>query len=117
MNKLRMSLGAIYLALKKKETPLWLKLATIGTVIYILSPVDLIPDIPIIGYLDDVTLLSFLIVLLQKGIPEDILEKSRQEFQKQKNKYTKQAQKTVNENIIDYDEILQARQRKSPPSD
>ena len=48
------------------------------TVIYALSPIDLIPDfVPVLGYLDDIVLLPLLVSLSVKLIPEDILEKKR----------------------------------------
>ena len=48
------------------------------TVIYALSPIDLIPDfVPVLGYLDDIVLLPLLVSLSVKLIPEDILEKNR----------------------------------------
>ncbi len=43
-NRLKMSIAAIYLALKKKETPIWIKIAVVGTVVYILSD-RFFPDI------------------------------------------------------------------------
>ena len=43
-----------------KEVPWETLVLALGAVIYFLSPIDLIPDfIPIIGYLDDVTVVAF----------------------------------------------------------
>ena len=102
MDKLKMSLGAIYMALKNPKTPIWLKLATIAVVIYILSPIDLIPDYPILGYIDDVTLLSFMIYLLKNGIPKDVMKRSQEEILRRKQKMNRDAEQTANEMIIDY---------------
>lgn len=104
MDKLKMSLGAIYLALKSRETPVWLKLATLGTVIYILSPLDLIPDVPFLGYLDDVTLLSILIYLLKNGIPKDIMRRSREEMLRKIRTVNRNSRNTVDSVMFDYDE-------------
>jgi uncharacterized membrane protein YkvA (DUF1232 family) len=47
--------AALFLALKRKETPLAAKILIGIAVCYALSPIDLIPDfIPVIGFLDDV---------------------------------------------------------------
>ena len=45
------------------------------TVAYALSPVDLIPDfIPVLGMVDDVVILPFLLWLAIKLMPADIME-------------------------------------------
>lgn len=78
--KLKADIPAIFIALQKKETPLSAKIAAGLTVIYALSPIDLIPDfIPVLGYLDDLIILPFLAAITIKLIPEDIFEKCRLE--------------------------------------
>lgn len=104
MDKLKTGLSAVYMALKNPRTPVWLKFATILTVVYILSPIDLVPDYPILGYIDDVTLLSFLIYLLKNGIPKDVMQRSREEILRRKRKMNQDAEQTANEMIIDYSE-------------
>jgi uncharacterized membrane protein YkvA (DUF1232 family) len=42
------------------RVPLWLKLATAVTAVFIISPLDIFSDIPIIGILDDAALLALL---------------------------------------------------------
>ena len=50
------------------------------TVVYALSPIDLVPDfIPVLGYLDDIILLPMLVALTVKFIPTDIIERNRRE--------------------------------------
>ena len=69
---------AVFLALKDKDTPLVAKIFAGITVVYALSPVDLIPDfVPVLGYLDDVILLPLLITLTIRLIPADKLEECR----------------------------------------
>ncbi len=109
MNKLKMSLTALYLALKDKGTPLWIKLGVIATVIYILSPIDLIPDLPVLGYIDDVMVLSLMITVLRKGIPEDIMKKAREAVNSQVNQTAADAEKYAEEKIIDYDEFIKSK--------
>ena len=55
--QLKTDIPAVFLALKRKETPWHAKLLAGLTVGYALSPIDLIPDfIPVLGYLDDLIL-------------------------------------------------------------
>ena len=77
--KIKTDVPAIFLALKEKDTPLIAKIFAGITVVYALSPIDLVPDfIPGFGYLDDVIILSVLIALTIKYIPKDVLERSRE---------------------------------------
>lgn len=76
--KLKSDIPAVYIALKKKETPVIAKVFAMITIIYALSPIDLIPDfIPVIGLLDDIILLPILIAITIKFIPEEILSQCR----------------------------------------
>ena len=68
---------ALWIAMKKKETPIIAKLFTLLTLGYALSPIDLIPDfIPVIGYLDDLILLPLMILITVKLIPKGIMDQS-----------------------------------------
>ncbi|MBS7341368.1 MAG: DUF1232 domain-containing protein [Lachnospiraceae bacterium] len=76
--QLKKDVPAVFLALKDKDTPLVAKIFAGITVVYALSPVDLIPDfVPVLGYLDDVILLPLLITLTIRLIPADKLEECR----------------------------------------
>ena len=78
--KLKTDIPAIFLALKDKETPLPAKIFAGMTVVYALSPIDLVPDfIPVLGYLDDVILLPALVALTIKFIPADVLARCRED--------------------------------------
>ena len=78
--KLKTDIPAIFLALKDKETSWIAKIFAGITVVYALSPIDFVPDfIPVLGYLDDVILLSMLVALTLKFIPEDVLERHRKQ--------------------------------------
>lgn len=68
---------ALWIAMKRKDTPIIAKLFAILTLGYALSPIDLIPDfIPIIGYLDDLILLPLLIYITIKLVPKHILDEA-----------------------------------------
>lgn len=80
--KLKTDIPAVFLALKDKDTPILAKILASITVAYALSPIDLVPDfIPVLGFLDDIIILPFLIAMTIKLIPEDVwarnLEKSK----------------------------------------
>lgn len=76
--QLKIDIPAIFLVLKHTRTPWYAKAMAGLTIGYALSPIDLIPDfIPVLGYLDDVILLPFFIVLTIKLIPKDLFEECR----------------------------------------
>lgn len=76
--QLKRDIPALFLSLKDKETPILAKIFAGITVVYALSPIDLVPDfIPVLGYLDDVILLPMLVALTIKFIPDEVLEQKR----------------------------------------
>lgn len=76
--KCKQDLPIIYFVFKNNSTPLFSKLLAGITIGYALSPIDLIPDfIPILGYLDDLILLPFLITMTMKSLPESIIAEAR----------------------------------------
>jgi uncharacterized membrane protein YkvA (DUF1232 family) len=76
--QLKTDIPAVFMALKEKETPITAKILAGITIIYALSPIDLIPDfIPVLGYLDDVIILPGLIALTVRLIPPDIFAECR----------------------------------------
>ena len=76
--QLKVDIPAIFIALRKKETPVIAKIFAGMTIIYALSPIDFIPDfIPVLGYLDDVIILPVLITLTIRLIPSDIFAECR----------------------------------------
>lgn len=78
--RLNIEIPALFFALKRKETPFIAKIFAGITVVYALSPIDLIPDfVPVLGYLDDVILLPLLIAFTIKLIPQDIFEYCKQQ--------------------------------------
>ena len=80
VNGLKRDIPAVFLALKKRETPVLAKICAGATIIYALSPIDLIPDfIPVLGYLDDIIILPVLVALTVKLIPPEIFKQCRLE--------------------------------------
>ena len=68
----------LWAALRHPAAPGWLKLGTVLIVLYVLSPIDLVPDfIPGLGMLDDVVLVPLAIRSLLKRLPPEILHATR----------------------------------------
>ncbi len=73
-------LPALILALKRKETRVIAKIVAAATMIYTLSPIDIIPDMtPFVGILDDLIIFPLMLALATKLIPDEILEETRVE--------------------------------------
>lgn len=73
----RGDLKKLWWALRDPRAPGWLKAATAGLVLYLLSPIDLLPDaIPFVGLIDDVILLPlavrWLLAKLPAGLQADL---------------------------------------------
>ena len=65
----------LWFALRHPGAPGWLKLGTALIVLYVLSPIDLIPDfIPGFGLLDDVVLVPLAIRWLLQRLPPEIAQ-------------------------------------------
>jgi uncharacterized membrane protein YkvA (DUF1232 family) len=63
-------------AIKSPKTSLKKKAIAVGALIYFISPIDLIPDhIPVVGYLDDLAVLSLAVNSLTSGESELLAEK------------------------------------------
>ena len=78
--QLKRDVPAVFLALRDKRTRIIARVIAAITVGYALSPVDLIPDfVPVLGYLDDVSLLPALIALTIRLIPAEVFEQCRRD--------------------------------------
>ncbi len=75
---LKLEAYTLYLAAKDSRTPWYAKALVVSVVGYALSPIDLVPDfIPILGYLDDLIIISLGIGLAVRLIPRDVLDDCR----------------------------------------
>ena len=84
-NKLKKEIKTIYFAYQRKDIGFLPKVIIFLTIGYALSPIDLIPDfIPILGYLDDLIILPFLISISIRLIPKDIIEDCRKRAENEK---------------------------------
>jgi uncharacterized membrane protein YkvA (DUF1232 family) len=47
--------------IRSSRVPLWLKLSAVGLAVLIVSPLDPLADIPVLGLIDDVALMGLLL--------------------------------------------------------
>lgn len=65
----------LWRALRHPAAPAWLKWSTALLVLYVLSPIDLIPDVlPVIGLVDDLVLVPLAIRWLLKRLPPEMAQ-------------------------------------------
>jgi len=73
----------LFNAYKRKETPSWAKNIIIGAIGYFISPIDAIPDLtPILGYTDDIGVLSFGLVTIACYVDKEVKAKSKGQLTK-----------------------------------
>ena len=69
---------ALYLASRDPRVPWCAKAIAVAVAAYAASPIDLIPDfIPVLGYLDDLSIVPLGIALVIKLIPPEIMAEHR----------------------------------------
>lgn len=82
-DKMKAYVPAMFICMKRKETPFAAKAAAALAVVYALSPIDLIPDfIPVLGLLDDIIIVPALIALVIKLVPKKLMEECLAEAEK-----------------------------------
>ena len=65
----------LWFALRHPEAPVWLKAGTALLLLYLVSPVDLIPDVvPFFGVVDDLVLLPLALRFMLKRLPPAVRE-------------------------------------------
>ena len=66
----RTELGQLWRAFRAPETPMHLKALMLLVPLYLLSPVDLIPDfVPLVGWLDDLVVIPMLVSWIVSMLP------------------------------------------------
>ena len=64
------------LILLDRETPWYIKLILAAGLLYIIYPVDLLADtIPLLGWLDDLTVGSLLVALAVRLVPKQVIKR------------------------------------------
>lgn len=70
---LRVDARRLWFALRHPAAPLWLKVGTALIVLYVVSPIDLLPDaIPLLGWVDDLVIVPFAIRWLLDRLPPEL---------------------------------------------
>ncbi|NRB64536.1 MAG: DUF1232 domain-containing protein [Saprospiraceae bacterium] len=72
----------LFYAYRRKDTPGWAKRIVLGSLGYLLMPLDAIPDLsPLIGYTDDIGVLSFGIVTIAAYINSDVRRLAKEKLE------------------------------------
>jgi len=75
---LRRQTLVVYYAARDPRTPWHVRALAFAVAAYALSPIDLIPDfIPVLGYLDDLVIVPFGLMLVLRLAPREVLAASR----------------------------------------
>jgi uncharacterized membrane protein YkvA (DUF1232 family) len=78
----------LFFGLRDRRTTIWAKLPAILSIIYLLNPIDLIPDfIPFFGYIDDIVVVPLLLNVAIKLLPGDVREESIAKANRNQNKF------------------------------
>ena len=73
----------LFYAYKRKDTPGWAKKLVLGVLGYFISPLDALPDLtPLIGYTDDLGVLTFGLVTIACYINDEVKGNARQQLSK-----------------------------------
>ncbi|MGZ8259346.1 MAG: YkvA family protein [Caldimonas sp.] len=65
----------LWFALRHPAAPGWLKVGTALIVLYVVSPIDLVPDVlPVLGIVDDLVVVPLAIRFLLDRLPREIVE-------------------------------------------
>lgn len=78
LHNLARDIIAAFMAIRDPEVPILAKGVSLLSVLYVIMPFDLIPDmIPVLGWLDDLAAVPLAAYLAGKLIPHDILSRLR----------------------------------------
>lgn len=70
--RFRRDLVRLWHAMWSPRTPIDLKIIAFGLLVYVISPIDLIPDfIPVVGWIDDAILVPMVVSWLVKRLPQE----------------------------------------------
>ena len=76
--KWKQQLLILYYGMTDSRTPFFAKLPALASLIYLISPVDIIPDfIPFAGYLDDLIIVPLLLKTSIRLLPVQVMNTSR----------------------------------------
>ncbi len=69
---------------KDSRVPFWPKAALVGSLVYLISPIDLIPDfvVPLVGQLDDLAILYIAVRYFFASVPSAVLKEHTEAIQR-----------------------------------
>jgi len=74
---LRAKLSLVRRLFRDRRVPWWAKALLPALAVYLVMPIDLVPDfIPVIGYLDDLVVLLLVATLLFRAVPRRVIEEN-----------------------------------------
>jgi len=80
---IKLDVVALWIAARDPRVPFSAKVVAAAVAAYALSPIDLIPDfIPVLGYLDDLVIVPFGIMLAVWLVPPQLMAEFREEASK-----------------------------------
>lgn len=86
---LKLEMRPLMIVFRDPRTPWYAKAVAFFLVAYIFSPFDLIPDfIPVLGYLDDLLVVSMGISLVLRMIPVDVMDEARKTAAQEKDQFS-----------------------------
>ena len=81
--KLTYSALLLYYAYERKDTPQWARNIILGSLAYLISPIDAVPDLtPFLGFTDDLGVLSFGLVTIACYIDNNVRENAKKKVYK-----------------------------------
>ncbi len=94
------SILLLFYAYKRKETPHWARNIIIGTLGYVIAPIDAIPDLtPVLGYTDDIGVLGFGLVTVACYINDEVRKNARGKLKKWFGSYDEELLEAVDEQL------------------
>ncbi len=90
----------LFYAYRRSDTPLWAKNIILGTLGYFISPIDALPDLtPVIGYTDDMGVLSFGLVTIACYVNNDVKVKAKAQLKKWFKDYNEEDLKPIDKQL------------------
>lgn len=73
----------LFYAYKRKDTPAWAKRLVLGVLGYFIAPIDALPDLtPLVGYTDDLGVLTFGLVTIACYVNDEVKGNARTQLTK-----------------------------------
>ncbi len=80
--RVKVEVHTLWLAFRDRRTPWYVKAILVLLLLYLASPIDLIPDvIPVLGMLDDLVVIAFALWLCYRLIPKEVMAECREKAQ------------------------------------